>query len=378
MAKRKRKKKRGFPLFYTIYWVLVVAALGGIAYGLTYLWDVCRDYEAVQPKYVAAPYEELYASEDISRICELSGGVPLYEFETQADYEQFVSDWIGEREVSVNAAYSPDDSVKRYIAKAGGERFSEFTLRKTGEKSKLGFDQWEFDALTLDIAVPETTYTCKVFSDYTVSVNGTALSDSYLTETDIPTFSTGHLPSNVYNPSFKVYTFKARFGQPEIEAVNEKGELGILLPDEGSETGWHMDFTYSQSAKERMNDYVLKVARALSLFISEDGTRAGVLQYVMDNSRMESFIKAYDNDWFTPHSKFSITNAITYDYFVYAENCFSCVAQYSFNISSSAGRTSKSPVCYRFYFAKVGDEWLVFDYENAEFNYELHEQTKAE
>ena len=375
MAK-KRKKKRGFPVFYTIYWTLVIVALGAIAYGLVYLYNLCADYEAVQPKYAAAEYLAVYEQNDIAKMIELTGGIPLNAGETTADYEKYVRGVLEGRELSCGPAYSSDDDVKRYVAKADGIVYSEFTLRKTGEKSKFGFDQWAYEGMTMDVAAPEVTYTAKVFSDYTVYVNGEALPDSCVTESGIATFSTGHLPSNVYNPTFKVYTFSMRFGAPTVTAKNENGEEGALIADEGSASSWHMDFVYSDALHDKMHDYVMQAAKAYALFISEDGSRTAALKYVLKGSQMENYINAYDNSWFTPHSRYTITNAVSYDYLPYADNCFSCNVQYVFNIFSSAGKQAKYPTAFRFYFGRVNDNWLLFDYEIIDFDMELYRSTE--
>ena len=44
MAKKK-SKKRGFPVFYTIYWTFVLAALVGIGYICYFGWGWCEAYE---------------------------------------------------------------------------------------------------------------------------------------------------------------------------------------------------------------------------------------------------------------------------------------------------------------------------------------------
>ena len=375
MAKKK-KKKRGFPVFYTIYWTLVIAAVAAIAYGLVYLYHLCADYESVQPKYAAAEYLAVYEQNDVGKMIALTGGIPLNAGETAADYEQYVRGVLEGHTLTCGPAYSPDDDVKRYVAKADGIVYSEFTLRKTGEKSEFGFDKWAYDGMTMDVAAPEVTYKAKVFSDYTLYVNGDPLPEANVTESGIATFSTGHLPSNVYNPTFKVYTFSMRFGVPSISARNEKGEEGVLIPDEGSASSWHMDFTYSSAMHDKLHDYVMQVAKAYALFISEDGSRAGVLKYVYKGSQMETYINAYDNTWFTPHSKYTITNAVSYDYYAYADNCFSCNVQYVFNIFSSAGKQAKYPTAFRFYFGKKNDQWLLFDYEIIDFDMELYRATE--
>lgn len=381
MAKKK-SKKRGFPVFYTIYWTLVIAALAGIGYGCWYLWNVCEDYEAVQPKYAAEPYQAIYTDGEIERMIELSGGcIELGEFETEQDYVEYIRGLLDGKTVTCTPAYSSDDSQKLYVAKADGAKFSNFTLVKSEEKSEFGFDKWEFGGMTMDIPAPETTYTVKALSNYTVSVNGVELGESYITERDIPTFAAGKLPSNIYTPTFHVYTFTTHFGVPEIIVRNEAGEEGTLIPDEGSETGWHMDLEYQdERMRPKLEELVLKAAKSYATFVSEDTTRAGILQYVMDGSNAAAYINAYDNDWFTPHSRYYFSHEITHNYYLFAENCFSVDVQMAFHMSASNGKETAYPCVYRFYwgFSKADEEWLIFDYELLnEYDYDLHEQLDA-
>ena len=377
---RKKSRKRGFPVFYTIYWTLVILAVAGIGYGCWYLWNVCEDYEAVQPKYVAEPYQAIYTEGRIEEMIELSGGcIDLCEYETEQDYVDYIRGLLEGKEVTCTSAYSSDDSVKLYVAKADGAKFSNFTLVKSAETSEYGFDQWEFGSMTMDIPAPETTYTVKILSNYDVFVNGTQLSDSYITEADIETFAAGKLPGSIYTPTYNVYTFTSHFGTPEISVVNEEGEAGTLIADEDSETGWHMDLEYSTTAKAKMEEYVLKAAKSYCTFISEDTTRAGILQYVVKNSNAADYINAYDNDWFTPHSRYSFSHEVTYNYYVFAQNCFSCDVQMAFHMSASNGKETAYPVAYRFYWAYSTDkeQWLIFDYELIDYDYDLHAQADA-
>ncbi len=50
--------------------------------------------------------------------------------------------------------------------------------------------------------------------------------------------------------------------------------------------------------------------------------------------------------------------------------------QYVFNIFSSAGKQAKYPTAFRFYFGKVNDQWLLFDYEIIDFDMELYRATE--
>lgn len=382
MAKKK-KRRRGFPLFYTIYWTLVIAAIGAIGYGSWYLWNLCADYEAAQPKYVAEPYQKIYTDGEIERMIELSGGgIELNEFETAQDYVNYVRNLLAGKEITCTPAYTSDDNQKLYVAKADGAKFSNFTLKKTAQQSKFGFDLWEFDRMTLDLPAPEETYTAQILSNYKIYINGMELSDSYITQRDIPTFASGKLPSNIYTPTFNVYTFTSHFGVPDISVRNEAGEEGVLVADEDSQTGWHMELQYSDDEmKGKMEDFVLKAAKAYATFVSEDSTRANVLKYVMKGSKAADYINAYDNDWFTPHSKYSFSHEVTHNYYRFADNCFSVEVQMLFHMSASNGKQQNYPCVYRLYWAlnKDSDKWLIFDYELLnEYDEELHWQVDAQ
>ncbi len=379
MAKKKNKK-RGFPVFYTIYWTLVILAIAGIGYGCWYLWGLCEDYEAVQPKYAAAPYEAIYTEGRVEEMISLSGGgIELCAYETEQDYVDYVKGLLEGKEITCTSVYSSDDNIKTYVAKADGAKFSNFTLKKSAEKTEYGFDIWEFGGMTMDIPAPETSYTVKVFSNYDVVVNGTVLPESYITQSDIPTFAEGKLPANIYTPRYNVYTFPSHFGAPEISVINEEGEQGVLIADKDSENGWHMDFTSNEEAKAALEEYILKAAKAYCTFISEDTTRAGILKYVVKSSNAADYINAYDNDWFTPHKNYSFSHEATYNYFFFADNCFSVDVQMAFHMSSSNGKEARYPIAYRFYwgFNKDKEQWLIFDYEIIDYDHDLHAQIDA-
>lgn len=391
MAKKKGKK-RGFPFFYTIYWTLVIAALAGIGYACYFGWGWCEAYENALPKYVAAPYEAIYTEGRVEEMIELSGGsVELNEFETEQDYVDYVKGLLEGKEITCSLVFGTDSDTKVYKAKADGATFSEFTLKKSAEPYDdyfsnyefftLAIEKWEFAGMTMDVPAPETTYTVKALSNYKVIVNGTELGESYITESGIETFAAGRLPSNIYTPTFNIYTFTSHFGAPQVRVVNAEGEEGTLIPDEGSQTGWHMDLEYQdERIKPKMEERVLAAAKAYATFISEDTTRAGILQYVLKSSKAEDKINAYDNEWFTPHSRYYFSHEVTHNYYLFADNCFSVDVQMAFHMSASNGKETAYPCVYRLYWAYSTDreQWMIFDFDLlSEYDYDLHNQLDA-
>lgn len=379
---KKSKKKRGFPVFYTIYWTLVVLVLIAIGIGCRYLWDYCVDYEAVQPKYAAQEYIDIYEKGDISRMIELSGGgIELYDYENASDYEEYVRSILEGKTITCEPAYSSDKTVKKYKAKADGAVFSEFTLKMSDKKSEHGLDMWEFDSMILDMPAPSTTYTCKVLSNYTVYVNGTALSDEFITEDHIETFAAGmKLPSNVYLPEYRVYTYKCHFGEPQIEVRTADGTTAELF--EADETGrsLYMELDYcDETAKPKYEEYVLTALKAYETFISEDGSRANALKYVLPKSNMENYIDNYDDKWFTPHKTYDFADETTWNYYKLADNCFCCNAQMVFTMYTSAGKAARYPITTRLYFLYNSNKkaFQIFDYQMLDFDYDVWEETKA-
>ncbi len=383
MTKKKKGKKRGFPVFYTIYWALVICALGAIAYGCVWLWDYCEDYEAVQPKYAAQKYIDIYEKGDISAMLDLTGTIELYDYETRADYEKYVASLLEGKEITckIDRESKSSKDRKRYIARADGATFSEFTLKLKDEKSEHGFDQWEFDSMTLDIPAPTATYTAKVLSNYTVYVNGTALSDDFITEDHIATFASGvKLPTNFYTPEYRVYTFRSHFGNLEIRAVDPNEKEADLKQSDETGRNLYMDLEYiDEYAKPKYNDYVITALKAYCTFISEDGSRANALKYVLPSSRMASYIDSYDDKWFTPHARIAFDDETTWNYYKFSDTCFCCNAQMVFTMYTSKGKAARYPITYRLYFMynSKKEAWQIFDYEAMDFDYEVWEATKA-
>jgi len=211
---------------------------------------------------------------------------------------------------------------------------------------------------------------------------GEELSDEYITQRDIETFAAGRLPSNIYTPTFHVYTFTSHFGVPDIKVVNAEGTEGVLIADEGSENGWHMDLEYQdERIKPKMEERVLKAAKSYATFVSEDTTRAGILQYVLKGSEAEKKINAYDNDWFTPHARYHFSHEVTHNYYLFADNCFSVDVQMAFHMSSSNGKETAYPCVYRLYwgYSEAKEQWLIFDFDLlSEYDYDLHNAVDAQ
>ena len=120
---RRRGPRVGSLIFYTFYFLLVFAILGGIYMGLGWVKDFLVKYEAGQPDVKREQiYNEYFADPDWARLYE-EAGIQDTEYEGVEEYVAYMEAKQGDAELELMETSAGLSGDKKYILKLGDERW---------------------------------------------------------------------------------------------------------------------------------------------------------------------------------------------------------------------------------------------------------------
>ena len=356
--RRKKRSKLYTKIFYSVYALTIVALFIGMMWASRYLNDYVKAYEASQPKYAAEAAFRPFAERNYDVLSQVADQ-DIFRYESRVEYDAYMDRMLGGRAITYNEVYSADENEKRYVVKADGNRFGEFTLRCMGTDD-YGFRQWSFSSMSI-VSPQSSTYTVDVPTGTKVFVNGQRLDDENLVQWDIPEFDDiPALPEGSKVPTRCVYQFKRYFAVPLVSATDRFGDACELSVAGNT---WTTPFVYddSQMAGE-LEERVIEVVRRLSCYMTTDYSLSALEKDLVKDSKAYKYVRGVDLNWVMPHRGYDFLNMDVRNYVSYSETCFSVETRYDYKIIYRSVDPEIYPTAYRLYFQLVGDTWKLFDF----------------
>lgn len=362
-ARRIKRRKIHSAIFYSIYGVVIAAALIATAIVMRDLRDYATAYEAAfeaaKPQYAVEKASKVFADLDYAAMYAYED-TAVYENngETMEQYIGAMERFVNGREITWTERRSGEEGRKTYIVKAGDEQMGEFSIKQTGEEDEFGNKLWDFDTLSTCVIEPET-YTVTAPSKSTVYVDGQALTSDEIIESGIALFDTVELPEDTVVPTACTYQFSRYFGVNNVRVVDAYGIENEVTQDGNAYTA---AFNYDDSRLDETEEWVIKVVRRLSCFMTGDYSSSSLRHdCVIEKSPAEVYIKAFDDAWIASHKGYDFLNMDVSNYVSYSGDCFSVETRYDYKIIYR--KTEEIyPTAYRLYFKKSGDTWKLFDF----------------
>ena len=195
---KKRNQKKKIPLFYIIYLSALAAAILLIIAALGIVSSRLAEYEAAQPKHVAAEVFDKYFNPEIDYSALLTDAVYDKTSSTAAEITEHLKAEIGDAEVTYSLGSSTLPGITTYIVKAGNIKFAAINVSEASETTPHGYKTYAFDSLELYISTemaPETTEPLPTYDVTYKVVNGTWSDDTTTDKTE--TVQSGSTPASV-------------------------------------------------------------------------------------------------------------------------------------------------------------------------------------
>ena len=136
VKKQKKGPRVGSVIFYTLYFMFILAFFGVTYLGLQWLHGWLSDFEAAQPTLKAEQvFQEVFTDPDWGALYE-SAGAKDSPYEGKEQYVNYMEEKVGDSKLTyIETSAGLDKTKKKFIVKLGDEKVATFTLT---DRNKVG------------------------------------------------------------------------------------------------------------------------------------------------------------------------------------------------------------------------------------------------
>ncbi len=355
-----RTKKR-FPVFYTVYLILVVLALILIHCGLGVVKKYLAEYESVQPKYLAAEiFEEYYSSGDFKKLIEACPP-QVTPYEDSEAVSRYLSEFTKGKEISYSRITSGLDASIRYIVKADDIKFSSFTLTESQTKSKRGMTQYELSEFEIHCTGNET-FRITAPKGYTVSLNGVTLDASAFTGNETRDVSWDYMPEGVDGITYCEYVVDGLYFPPTAVTVVSPDSREYTA-EKLADGSYRASVLYDEAMHEEHSAYALEAAEAIAKYMQNDASFYAISAYLDRESDLYQNVRTSLTQFVIDHVSYSFEDESVTEFYSYDENTFSCRVSFTHVLKYSRYSGLEDYRDYidtTYFFRRVGDKFQMY------------------
>ena len=376
MAEKKRTNS-GFriPRFYVIYMAVTVTAILIVMIALGIVRSRLAEYEAAQPKYVAAEVFARYF-EPIDYLALL----------TDADYEageaatqdlvDYLSQEIGGEKLTYSLGSSNDPDEIKYIVKAGSKQLGAIALKTCDQTTEHGFQTYEFSYIELYLnteayleELSRIVVTVEAPSDYSVTVDGEPLTAELVTDVYARTDAMKYYPPDVPEIEYTVYTITTMHELPKEVVVTDSEGAPAEVHLEESTCTYTSGLVYSDALAAEYSDFVINAMEGYAAYVqdSKDVGLNSIRGYFDTNSdAYADVVAAGGNRWMVlDWSGIDFENVNVGEFYVHTPEIFSCRISFT-QLLHQAGKEDFVDVIDTYVFLHLTDQgYKIYDWFNA-------------
>lgn len=349
--------KKKPPLFYIIYFSVVAVALVAIIFGLVWLRGYLAEYESARP-YVTADevFDKYFAKGDFAEIVKNTHDSDS--FESADDITLFLNEKYGGADLTYDSVSSGgDDSIQKYVVKADDRKIAEFTLKKSGNKTKRGFELYEKDSFKLYYPANESV-TVLVPEGSSVYVNGKELNEKYIADGGVMIVDESTLPEGLTPMKYTRYTVSGLVNVPSVKVMTN----GIENPPEYDEkAGEHISLFPSDSSLETEHkEFVMAALREYAKYMGNDSWWGAVSPYFDPTTDLYTSLDTVENYFVIPHTGYRFEDEFAGEFYSYDEDTFSCRVSLTHVLENTDKEDFKDRLDVTIYLRRVGDKFLIY------------------
>ena len=359
---RTKAKKRAFGYFkFLTGWVIFVTAILAVAliWFYTFLKNYQRVYDETRPLLYQNEVMKLFEAGDAAQILAAAKPVALGPFEDQKTFEAFLNTYL-EGKTLAFAPKKGEHIEERpvYVVTADAAPLAVVRLKKKAETASYGLPLWETGSIEI-LPMATENYRLLAPDSVAVTVNGIAVADDVLEEGGIRGGAEEYVEAYVQIPAYSRYDLGQFYGEPEISAVNAAGEAVEVVYDE-EEHCYKAGFGGDQALRKEMEDYVIRVATAYAMYMSNDAPGGSLDKYFPKGSKLLKGIKENRRDWYDAHLKPEVKNRELKGFTVYSPEAVCAQVYLEQHMYVPYSKRTEIVITDRpIYFVKIDGEWKV-------------------
>ena len=380
VKKQKKGPRVGSVIFYTIYFLFILAFFGATYLGLQWLHGWLSDFEAAQPTLKAQQvFQEVFTDPDWGALYEAAGAKDS-PYEGKDQYVAYMEEKVGDSKLTyMETSAGLDVTKKKFIVKLGDEKVATFTLtdrNKVGNmdlgsltnlediKDMADIPDWQLGAVEVFFERVGTYYIVKM-GDHTASVNGVELDDSFTIQM-ATTVAEKYLPEGTNGFITCIQQVDGLMEVPTVVITDKDGNPVEVTYDEASRT--FLSKTESNTMSDDQAKLALEAAKIYSLWmIDEEHDRAAVAKYFDASSDAYSRIVKSTELWMQNHAGYRFENDSVTDYARYSEDIFSVKVKTDLIVTRIDGSEKVYAFNQSMFFRKnEAGKWLCFESTNVD------------
>lgn len=352
--KKRKSRNRRFPVFYTIYFSLIIVFFIALFFVLKTVKIKLAEYEASRPYHVVdAVMEEYFRPGCAEKLISASGyeQSPFEDRSVVVDaVEKFLSD--GAESYAVTNA----GEELKYSVSSGELKFASFVLAPSGEKDEADYDIYELKDIELLLAGSRAV-SIEAPGDASVYLNGILLTENEITDRQ-ELEKDSRLPDDIPAETVVVYEVK---GLMEIPVVTAKDKQGRNIADIKNENDVFFDVpkVYEETPFD-VRERALAAGEALAAYMQLDAGFWKIGQYVDSSSDLYYELMTSAVNWADPHNGYSIENPSVTEYEVWSDTVYTCRVKF-LHVLYNWGGNFENYFDTTFYYKLENGKWLIYD-----------------
>ena len=354
-------KNKRFPVFYTIYFTLIVLFIVGLFTGLIFLNDYLEAYENTRPWHaMERVMNEYFLTDDKSPLL-LKSGYSVPKYSSISDVLAYLGDAIDPDDIAYYKTSSDETkTVYNVVSKDLKIASVELTLGEKGEKEP--FAEYELSKLSLTIG-GSTGLSVKAPTGYPVFVNGYELTSEYLTGEAEQTESCKHMYGDAQGITYVTYTLEGLFGEPIVTAKTNDRKSAAKVSSDETKVFYTVEPSYSEPDEE-LSSMILAASEYYAAYMQGDVPFGKVSPYLDRESDLYVNVKTSDTRWVIDHNGYSTENPEISEFYFYSDDVFSCRVKFTHVLHGYGGNTYEENFDETFYFRNVNGSFLIYDSYN--------------
>ena len=294
-----RTRSTGTVVFYSIYFVLLAAALSAAVVGLGKLWEFLQHYEACQIYHtIDAVAEELNSGNLGLLYSGIEGDISPYEGEDAAR-RQLSERLTGEFTLKKNIKESTKENPV-YTVLCGGEPAAFARLAQTGADELYGFEIYGVEQVYGVQLVQNENVRLSLPTGCTAKINGVELSS---------------------------------WSEHETAEIPEAAEFGEYLTSAPQNGAYSCGLPVTDSAAaEQAKEFALEFSKLYSKYIANDVYFSSISGYIPQGTELYSNLSTYEGQFYTYHSGYDFTEEQVRRVTQYSADCFAVRVSYVHNV----------------------------------------------
>lgn len=366
--KSKKTRKKGSrvatAVFYTFYFMFVLAFFVGTFFLLDWLHGWLTDYELSQPTTRNNEiFEQLFTDPDWGYLYD-QAGVEDTVYEGKDTYVAYMENKVGDTELTFMETSAGLSGGKKYYVKLGEEKVASYTLVDTADTLKAELPNWQLGAIEVFFERNESVQVEKQEGE-TVYINGVALDDSH-TIRITSTLAEEYLPLGTTGARSHLQQIGGLLCAPQVTVQNANGEAVEVTYDEA--TGiYKTTSAVAEEIPEDLRDRVITAAQTYGKYMCELVGSGEVARYFDTNSTaykaMTKIDKFMQHNFYRGHE---FANESITGYVRYTEDLFSVHVSMSMNVKRTDGTVKDYALDQTYFYENQNGTWKIVEMTNVD------------